>query len=334
MSKSYRLSGSALSSEVFADASVAELKVLIAVTELGCIDADELSERLSIPPSRVRSALTLWLDAGVIAEGEAIPSEGISYEFGRSALATELGSQGGVSTARTVRDAGLKELFDEIEVILECPALNTEEVKRVTALITELGVTPEYILTYASFKAEQRREKRERSEGVRGLRPVYLGTVVNDIKRLAEIKGITTLEELEIYLAKRKKHNSATFEIGKEILGLERALSDEELEAFTRWSEEYGFGAPIIKKAYSYTCQKQNRGYSLGYLDYVLTEWHKAGCKTVKDCEEERRKNNEKYKNGYKPREEKKSESSFISYDAEEAMLAALKRSYGDGFDK
>ena len=79
MSKSYRLSGSALSSEVFADASAAELKVLIAVTELGCIDADELSGRLSIPPSRVRSALTLWLDAGVIAEGEAIPSEGSSY---------------------------------------------------------------------------------------------------------------------------------------------------------------------------------------------------------------------------------------------------------------
>ena len=333
MSGIYRLSGSALGSEVFADASAAELKVLVAVAELGRIDADELAGRLSISPSRVRSALALWLDAGVIAECDGAPSEELSYEFGRSALSVELGSQGGVNTARTVRDAGLKELFDELEVILECPALNTEEVKRVTALITELGVTPEYILTYAAFKAEQRREKREKSDGLRGLRPVYLGTVVNEIKRLAETKGITTLEELEIYLAKRKKHNAATFEIGKEILGLERALSDEELEAFTRWSEEYGFGAPIIKKAYSYTCQKQSRGYSLGYLDFVLTEWHKAGCKTVKDCEEERRKNNEKYKNGYKPREEK-CESSFISYDAEEAMLAALKRSYGDGFDK
>lgn len=304
--------------EVFAEATVQELRVLLALIDRGgdC-ECDELAAICGVSRARVSSALTLWEQAEVIRPlGQS--EGGIEYEFGRDSLRLELTDKEALRTAGIIRDEGLHELFCELPSVLGGPSLNTDEVKKVTALVTELGLTPEYVLTLAAFLTETRKRR------------VHTGTVVNEAIRLHG-KDIGSCEELESYIRSRRRENAAVFEIGKEIFGIRgRSLSDEELECFTRWSEEFGYGAPIIKKAYSYAAHKETRGYPLALMDYILTEWHKAGCKTVADCEGEHSRNKDKYKS-YSPKEAQKSKASeYGDFDAEEAMKAALLRSYGE----
>ena len=317
MAKAYRAIRGFSSGEAFAEASAEELRVLLALIDREGADGDELASLCGLRPSRVSSALTLWESEGAVESYEI--EDGIEYEFARDGLRVELSDKKAEDTARVIRDEGLADLFCELPAVLGGPTLSTDEVKRVTALVTELGLTPEYVITLAAFLTETRKRR------------VHIGAVVNECARLHG-KEIRTCEELESYIERRRRESSAVYEIGKEIFGIRgRSLSDEEMECFTRWSEEFGFGAPIIKQAYSYAAPRQTQGYPLGLMDYILTEWHKAGCRTVSDCQTEHARNKDKYKSYTPVKEQQKAKAAeYADFDPEEAMKAALLRSYGD----
>ena len=60
-----------------------------------------------------------------------------------------------VAVADSIRDGNLKSAIDECAMLIGTPSLPTADVKLITALYTQYGLSPEYIVTLAAYLAEK-----------------------------------------------------------------------------------------------------------------------------------------------------------------------------------
>ena len=308
-------------SEAFEEANEDELRVLLAIIEReGDTDVDEIKALTGVSLGRVKAAITLWRESGVIHENTG--SEGdVSLEFEEDELSGDIVEEESVQVARSLRDSELADVISECARLMGRPSLNTQEVKHITAMWSQLALSPEYILTLAAHMAEGGR-----------LTPLRL---LRDANRLTE-KGIDTLESLERYINNLSDITPAICEI-RNMLGLwTRNLSKTEKAHFTRWTEEFGFSTAIIGEAFELATESGTKRIP-SYMNKILTRWHEAGCKTVEDC---RRKSAEFYAEraskkamaAAKPQKGdtgKPKTPKYADFDPEEAMARALARSYG-----
>lgn len=310
---------SASSTAAFPEATAEELRVLIAAIELNgtktSLSAVAARAGTSIP--RTKASLRLWESEGALAFSET--PNNIIDEFEPAEDTVEA-----KKTAATIRSEGLRTLHEEIARIIEKPALDREEVNRVTALTTELALSPEYIITLASFL----KEKREASGNEAKLR---VGNIVNRAKSLAE-KGIDTLEMLERHIELTEQDTKDEHEI-RTILGIwGRAISKTQKEYFKKWMNDYCFGSDIISEAYDIAALNTKNG-SLPYMDRVLTSWHEAGLKTAEECrnyDTARLKEKRDKRSAKKPSKTEPETPKYGNFDPSAAFMAALDRSYSD----
>ena len=310
--------------QCFTEMTAPELRVLVALIENGgCLESTkELAELSGTTEVRAVSTLTLLTEMGLIApEGEDISVRGgIVEEFEYRIREGEIESQSATSVAKTIRDGNLAEMISECAVIFEEPALSSEHTAILTALYTQYGLSPEYILTLASYMATKGKPN--------------ASTLKNKAISLHK-RGIDTVEELERYIGDLERENTADWEL-KRLFGIKgRNLSDAELAYFRRWCEEFDFTTEIISSAYDICSVATGGKLSLPYMDKILTEWHEFGCKTLDECRRHEEKNKadrrEAYKPKAKPREkEKPKPPRYGSFDVDEAFQAALRRSFGD----
>ena len=308
----------------FTEMTAPELRVLVALIENGgCLEsAKELAALSGTTEVRAVSTLTLLTEMGLIApEGEDIPAHGgIIEEFEYRIREGEIESQSAASVAKTIRDGNLAEMISECAVIFEEPALSSEHTAILTALYTQYGLSPEYILTLAAYMATKGKPN--------------ASTLKNKAISLHK-RGIDTVEELERYIGDLERENTADWEL-KRLFGIKgRNLSDAELAYFRRWCEEFDFTTEIVSSAYDICSVATGGKLSLPYMDKILTEWHDAGCKTLEECRSHEEKNKverrEAYKPKAKPREkEKPKPPRYGSFDVDEAFQAALRRSFGE----
>lgn len=308
----------------FTEMTAPELRVLVALIENGgCLEsAKELAALSGTTEVRAVSTLTLLTEMGLIApEGEDIPVHGgIVEEFEYRIREGEIESQSAASVAKTIRDGNLAEMISECAVIFEEPALSSEHTAILTALYTQYGLSPEYILTLAAYMATKGKPN--------------ASTLKNKAISLHK-RGIDTVEELERYIGDLERENTADWEL-KRLFGIKgRNLSDAELAYFRRWCEEFDFTTEIVSSAYDICSVATGGKLSLPYMDKILTEWHDAGCKTLEECRSHEEKNKverrEAYKPKAKPREkEKPKPPRYGSFDVDEAFQAALRRSFGE----
>ena len=308
----------------FTEMTAPELRVLVALIENGgCLGSTkELAELSGTTEVRAVATLTLLTEMGLIApEGEdASVSGGIVEEFEYRIREGEIESRSATSVAKTIRDGNLAEMISECAVIFEEPALSSEHTAILTALYTQYGLSPEYILTLASYMATKGKPN--------------ASTLKNKAISLHK-RGIDTVEELERYIGDLERENTADWEL-KRLFGIKgRNLSDAELAYFRRWCEEFDFTTEIISSAYDICSVATGGKLSLPYMDKILTEWHEFGCKTLDECRRHEEKNKadrrEAYKPKAKPREkEKPKPPRYGSFDVDEAFQAALRRSFGD----
>ena len=308
----------------FTEMTAPELRVLVALIENGgCLEsAKELAALSGTTEVRAVSTLTLLTEMGLIApEGEDIPVHGgIIEEFEYRIREGEIESQSAASVAKTIRDGNLAEMISECAVIFEEPALSSEHTAILTALYTQYGLSPEYILTLAAYMATKGKPN--------------ASTLKNKAISLHK-RGIDTVEELERYIGDLERENTADWEL-KRLFGIKgRNLSDAELAYFRRWCEEFDFTTEIVSSAYDICSVATGGKLSLPYMDKILTEWHDAGCKTLEECRSHEEKNKverrEAYKPKAKPREkEKPKPPRYGSFDVDEAFQAALRRSFGE----
>ena len=304
--------------ECFKEASKDELKILIAMAAADgkALSPESIAESLGISLARVKACITLFEEGGILTVcDDGILAE-VEYEF----EIKKDNRDSSVSVARSIRENDLYEMNREMERIFE-KTLETREIERITSLYTKKGLSPEYILTLTAYLKDKRQV-------------LSVEAVVREANKLIGAE-IDTLEELEIYIAKKSEEIAGEMEM-RRLFGIYgRTLTKSEREHFKRWMHEYCYSASIIGEAYDVTVAAINK-ISLPYINTILTEWHAAGCKTVEDCRarintRKHDKANNVNNNSQKTKKNTTAETpKYADFNSEDALLRALERSYGD----
>lgn len=302
--------------ECYLDASKEELRVLLALIELGGreFELSELVKISGVSKARVSAAITYWKEAEFISEGDVEAT--ITYEFEKRILKNEITDDGALATAKTIRNEKLAPLITECEAIMG-RTMNSTETKELIALYTQYGLSDEYIALLAAYIAKKHK-----------LTPKGL---VNKALKLVE-REIDTTEALLAYIEERESESETEYAF-RRLFGIkDRALSKSEKEYFNKWSREYGYFTNIVGEAYDIAVMT-TRTASLKYVDKILSRWYTAGCKTVEDCRrlDEEDKEKRRIENDAKKAQDKKPQKErYGNFDIDDAFEKALKRSYGD----
>ncbi len=314
--------GRIIKSEIWPDATKDELKVLTyVIASGGCPGAmKELASACDISTARASSALSLWVEAGVLEKAHAAEPE-VTYEHEERVIGVSgVDEECSREVAEEIRDGQLKELIEDVASLLSRPTLNTQEIKHITAIISQLGLPHEYVQTLAAYMAESGK-----------LTPKRLSDTA---ARLVD-RGIDNMEALEKYIEDCTNQSGVEWEFRK-LLGIwGRNLSKSEQVYFRRWAEEYGYGEGVVGIAYDITALNTGKA-SLAYMDKLLRAWHEGGCKTVSEVESyvereraEKRAAAPKRKGGTSSKQKTADVPAYGNFDSESALLKALERSYG-----
>ncbi len=293
------------------EATAEEVRVLLALASLeGSADGDTLSQISGVSSARVASAVSYWQEYGALNPGGKI-----TEEFEERMYPGEILEEDARTVARGIRDNSLKEVIEEFARLMNKNSASSMEVKRITALSTQYGLSAEYIALYMAHLHE------------RGALTSAARLTSGAIK-LSE-GGITTAEELGIYLAEWEKKKNEFFEI-KKLLGIYgRKLSKSEESYFSRWTADFEYDIPIIGEAYDITAINTGKA-SLPYMDKLLSDWHSAGAKTLEECrkryDSEKLLRDEKSSAGASKKQAPK-KPRYGDFDPDEALAEALKRS-------
>ena len=298
----------------FGEASREELRVLVALMESAVpLSVEEISLLASVSPARAKGAVAFWC-----AEEIFVECDGVTDEFEDKVRPGEIDEVPAARVAVSIREEGLADLIEECAEIMGKPALTTEDVKNLTALVTQYALSTDYIATLAAYLASKHKLTAVR------LRDRAISLVG---------KGIDNTEALEVYIKDREKQSSSELEF-RRLLGIyNRSTTEAERRLFNKWADEFGYSTSVVGEAYS-ICVVNKGSLSVAYMDKVLTNWHEAGCKTVEECRAfaASQKASEKEKPGSsEPRKRSKSEPEkprYGDFDINDAFKAALERSY------
>lgn len=314
----YRYCSSAKVSELasFSEASREELRVLVALMESSeGLSVEKIAEVASVSTSRASGAVAFWCAEGVFTE-----DNGIIEEFDSVVRRGEIDEIPAVRVADSIRDERLAELIEECAEIMGKPTLTTEEIKNLTALVTQYALTPDYIATLAAYLTSKGKLTMVR------LRDKAI-TLVG--------RGVDTTEALEVYISEQEQQTPAELEF-RRLLGIyNRTTTQAERIIFNKWVDEYGYSTAIVSEAYN-ICVMNTGSRSIPYMDKVLMGWHQAGCKTVEECKafaasQRAAEKSAEPEDANKPKRRSKSEPEkprYGDFDINDAFKAALERSY------
>lgn len=319
------------STEAYAEATVQELKVLLALYEFdGVCTEDELLSASGVSKSRLASGIALWKGEGVIVERSADMRTQTPYgnivteEFEESLVPDKLYEETALEAALSIRNQGLASLIDECAAMMGKAMLSPSECKRIANLSSQYALSEEYIAILASHLAEK------------GCLTVT--RLVSRAVKLTE-KDINTPEQLEDYIRENERELTGIAEVRREMNFYDRSFSKREEEYIIKWMNELGYDAKIIGEAYG-LCTVATGKRSFRYVDVLLEDWHSAGCKKLEDCIARYEAVNIERENAYRERKAqpqtrpaagKKTEKKkprYGDFDPEEALRRALERSF------
>ena len=140
---------------------------------------------------------------------------------------------------------------------------------------------------------------------------------------------ITDEAGIDAYLEHENRLGKTTAEV-KKMFGIgHRALISKEKHLVKLWADTYGYGMDMIGLAYEATIKSINEP-SLDYAGGILKRWFDQGFRTPADVTDGDAKREKPAKKKTLKGAAKNADSSF---DADEFMDAALKRSYADNND-
>lgn len=108
---------------------------------------------------------------------------------------------------------------------------------------------------------------------------------INYIERLAvewANDGVSDIESAEQRLILMRRRKSA-WHLVETAMGIDhRSPTKAELEMADTWINEWNYGHDIIREAYE-VCVNTTSKFSVPYIKKIVSQWHKAGVKTVDD---------------------------------------------------
>jgi len=306
--------------EVFGEASREELRILIALIEKGgkAESHEELARAAKTTRSRCRAALTLFEEEGIIRLLDGEPT--ITEEFEERLTRIEIAEESAKNVAKSIRDSGLADMISECQKIMKkSRGLNTNEIKQLTALHEQYGLSPEYIVLLAEHLAENATR-------------ISVSAIVNRGLNL-QGQGITTLEDLEAYISVEDSERGFIRDF-KNIIGIyDRNLTEAEKNIFRKWAKVYGYYTNIINLAWDKIGSRYRKNY-VKRVDELITPWYEAGCRTVAECENyynlyQSEESSEKKEQASTAPKRKREKERYADFDPNDAFMKALERSYG-----
>lgn len=291
------------SRQEFLEASAEELRALAVLLCRGRLTAKELSALASISLARAKGALALWEECGV-------HDTGIEDVYEVRVRPDEVADEDRRVVAKTIRSESLSSLLDACAALLNKPTLNDLEIKIITGLYSQYGISEEYIYTLLSdicARPSRPTVKKLESEAIRHVQD-----------------GIDTVEALSEFFHHRDSVSESE-RLVRRALHIGRALSPSEKKYAERWVMGYGYGEEML--LYAYDCATAStQSPTLKYLDAILSDWHGGGVKTVSEAKSYRESNKNEKKQASK---KKKEAPRYGNFDPDEAFRLALERSYG-----
>lgn len=325
--------GAALARDVWQDASYEELRVLVYLTTTeGATDA-EISAACGTAAARTKSALALWREAGIVIR-EALNTSAdtdrgapnVTLEFEERHNPRGVDEIASVEAADKIRDGALAELMSDVASLLSKPALNTYEAKHIAAAYEQYAVSPEYILTLATYMAETSAGKG---------RSFTTKILTDKISSLVG-RGVDNIEALEAYI-EDQANSGGFYELRRVFAIWKRNPSKTEIKYFKKWTDELGFGVEIIDEARDIAVS-QTGEQPFAYIDKLLVSWHAAGLKTLGDISAYNEQQKllhtaaaPQKKSGAKQKTTKT--PNYAAFNSEDALMRALERSYSDDTD-
>jgi DnaD/phage-associated family protein len=324
--KTYSLKGAGLppllGTEALAEAGATDLRVLLALFELGSATAPALAEALGCDEAKVTAALGFWRGAGAVAvhktspaPAEVTPAASVPDAPAATPPAARKTELGAAEMADYIRDHALADLIEAAEQ--QCGrTFNRPDLAALIRLSQDFGLSGAYILTLLSYCDSLGDEKAK---------------AIRYAERVAERlvgDGVTTCAALEEYIKEQEILHSAEGWL-RRMFGLgTRRLTPKERDAFLRWTRTYGYGEEIVGAAYDITVAATDRA-SVAYADKVITHWHEEGVKTVAEAEALRlRERPAKPAAKPSPRRQPQTDGKARSFDVGDFFQRAIDRSY------
>ena len=314
--KTYSLKGAGLppllGTEALTEAGATDLRVLLALFELGSATADRIAEALGCDSGKVTAALGFWRGAGLVtvhkADAPAKPTE----KKPTPKRDTELGA---AELAEYIRDSSLAELIEAAEQ--QCGrTFNRPDLASLVRLSQDFALDGAYILTLLSYCDRLGDEK---AKAIRYAERVAEGLVG---------KGITTCAALEEYIKGQEMLHSAEGWL-RRMFGLgTRRFTARESETILRWTQTFGYGEDIVGAAYDIMVATIDHA-SIAYADKILAHWHESGVRTVADAEALHQRERQAKAPAAKPaRRQPPTDGKAKSFDVGDFFQRAIDRGY------
>lgn len=303
--------------EALRECSKEELALLVLLYTGGAQTEDELSAALDLRAARTAGALRFLVEEGLAQMAQ----DGVACEFASRASADAFEARGGKDIARTIRDHALAALFEECAALLNKPVLERWEIEDITCLYEQYGLGEEFIVSLLA-------DMRSRSA-------CSLKALVNRAIGLHK-QGIDSHEALMHYFENREEKGEAERTV-RRVLGIGGKLSDAESKLFSKWTQDFGFGEQMLKKAYDATTMQLGGKRSYDYMDGILTRWYEAGIFSPADADAEAERfkavqadKSAQAEKAAPKRERRKEAPRYGTFDTMDAFQRALERSYGE----
>ena len=249
-------------------ASAEQLKVL-----LWCLknldkqfDINAVCDGLKLDEYTVRDALDHWCERGVLCSTVEVKVQPEAQKKTKAVRSAAVKPGRDEVARRGLEDPEVAFILRETEQKLG-RILRQSESSTLVWLHDDMGLSASLILMIVAFAV---------TEG-----KANIGFIERTAVEWAN-DGVSDITEAEQRLVVMRRRKSA-WHLVETAMGIEhRSPSKAELEAADTWVTEWGYGHDIIREAYE-VCINTTSKFSMPYIKKVISEWHKAGVKTVED---------------------------------------------------
>ena len=303
--------------ELLANADETDLRVLIAAQmlsdESGVLETGELASVLSLSEGEVSASLKFWRGAGVLAAASSKKKTAATLEKTPEKAPTAhragaIEQSGNLPSYTTSELADLieqrrvsAEFIDEAQRVMG-KVFRTYDTGVLVGIVDRLGFEEAAVLAMLAYIVQKGKKTLRYAE--------QMAISFYD-------EGITDTADVLERLGRMERSGEVIGKIRVLYGATGRELTTSEKRLFTAWTEKLAYDIDVIRMAYDITVDAIQKPVPK-YTNSILEAWYAQGLRTADEVR------------SYLDAEKKKKDSgaSEKSYDIDEFIEAALKRSY------